>query len=262
MNSRELIQQRRMLSNGDTVWENSQLVRAAKKGALCILDGLEKIHWSTVESLATLIHHRYLQLPDGSRLIGSMHYNAMKAKTGFSDELLAQKGVHKIAENFRLVALADSESINSTKWLNEQILSMFMFHNLKPMSINEQCEVISRLIPSVNKEIAHRLISLVERLRASNDVGIRGIAISLSLRRLIYILRRFTQNPNEGIFDGIHRAALSRFMPSITRTAFDKALSEAGIGPDAKADSLSDDSWKERLLETSSKKSFIYFRRT
>ena len=91
MNSRELIQQRRMLSNGDTIWEDSQLVRAAKKGALCILDGLEKIHWSTAEILAPLIHHRCLQLPDGSRLVGAMYYDAMKAKTGFSDELLQQK---------------------------------------------------------------------------------------------------------------------------------------------------------------------------
>jgi MoxR-like ATPase len=34
MNSRELVQQRRMLANGDTVWEDSQLVRAAKRGKI------------------------------------------------------------------------------------------------------------------------------------------------------------------------------------------------------------------------------------
>uniref|UniRef100_A0A914Y303 Uncharacterized protein n=1 Tax=Panagrolaimus superbus TaxID=310955 RepID=A0A914Y303_9BILA len=120
------------------------------------------------------------------------------------------------------------------------------------MSIKEQCEVIAKLIPNVDIDVAHRLVSLVERLRASTDSGIRGISISLSLRRLIYILRRYTQNPDEGIFNAIHRSALSRFMPTITRTAFDKALSEAGI---AKAGSSQDDSWKERLLETSKKSS-------
>lgn len=33
MTSRELVQQRRMLENGDTIWEDSQLVQAAKRGA-------------------------------------------------------------------------------------------------------------------------------------------------------------------------------------------------------------------------------------
>lgn len=127
---------------------------------------------------------------------------------------------------------------------------MFMFHNLKPMSVKEQCSVIGHLIPGVDSKISHRLVSFVERLRTSSDAGIRGIAISLSLRRLIYILHRYSQNPDEGIFDGIHRAALSRFMPSITRTAFDKALAEAGIGPDAKSEASGNDDWRQRLSAT------------
>lgn len=43
MNSRELIQRRRMLPEGDTVWEDSQLVTAAKQGITCILDGVERV---------------------------------------------------------------------------------------------------------------------------------------------------------------------------------------------------------------------------
>ncbi|KJH42346.1 aspartate carbamoyltransferase regulatory chain, allosteric domain protein [Dictyocaulus viviparus] len=42
MNARELLQRRRMLDNGDTLWEDSQLVAAAKRGDICILDGAEK----------------------------------------------------------------------------------------------------------------------------------------------------------------------------------------------------------------------------
>uniref|UniRef100_A0A914PY67 Uncharacterized protein n=1 Tax=Panagrolaimus davidi TaxID=227884 RepID=A0A914PY67_9BILA len=44
-------------------------------------------------------------------------------------------------------------------------------------------------------------------------------------------------------------------MPAITRSAFDKALTEAGIGPDSKLGSSNDESWKERLLEASKKSS-------
>jgi hypothetical protein len=42
MNSRELLQRRKMLENGDTIWEDSQLVKAAKEGRLCVLDGIDR----------------------------------------------------------------------------------------------------------------------------------------------------------------------------------------------------------------------------
>uniref|UniRef100_A0A7E4ZTR3 von Willebrand factor A domain-containing protein 8 n=1 Tax=Panagrellus redivivus TaxID=6233 RepID=A0A7E4ZTR3_PANRE len=248
MNSRELVQTRRMLPNGDTIWEDSQLVRAAKQGALCVLDGIEKVHWSTAEMLGSLIHHRYLQLPDGTRLIGALHYDALKTRTELTDEALAEKGIYKIADNFRLVALGDAESANGSRWLNEQLLSLFVFHSLKPMSIKEQTAVVADLVPGSDRAIVERLISLVERLRSSPDAGVRGVAASLSLRRLVYIIRRHTQNQKEGIYDAIHRATLARFMPGITRSAFEKALSEEGIGPDSLLpDTVEHDGWRERL---------------
>lgn len=91
MNSRELVQQRRILPNGDTVWVDSQLVKAAKQGNLCVLDGLERVHWSMLELLSTLIHHRFLQLPDGSRLIGANQFEYLQQKKNFTEEELNQK---------------------------------------------------------------------------------------------------------------------------------------------------------------------------
>lgn len=54
MTARDLIQQRTTLDNGDTVWRNSALVDAALKGHLAVLDGLHRIHPSTLAVL-----HRY-----------------------------------------------------------------------------------------------------------------------------------------------------------------------------------------------------------
>lgn len=91
MSSRELIQQRRILPNGDTIWEDSQLIKAAKNGDLCILDGLEKVHWSLLESLASLIHHRFIQLPNGTRLIGADKYDLLKKNANLSDSDLENR---------------------------------------------------------------------------------------------------------------------------------------------------------------------------
>lgn len=91
MNSRELFQQRRILPNGDTIWVDSQLVNAAKNGNLCILDGLERVHHSMLELLSTLIHHRFLQLPDGSRLLGAKQFEYLQQNNSFTEKELNQK---------------------------------------------------------------------------------------------------------------------------------------------------------------------------
>lgn len=54
MTSRDLLQQRTTLENGDTIWRLSPLVTAALDGKIAIIDGLHRIHPSTLSVL-----HRY-----------------------------------------------------------------------------------------------------------------------------------------------------------------------------------------------------------
>lgn len=51
MTSRDLVQQRTTLDNGDTVWRFSPLVNAALEGKIAILDGIHRIHPSTLSVL-------------------------------------------------------------------------------------------------------------------------------------------------------------------------------------------------------------------
>ncbi|KAI1716295.1 AAA domain (dynein-related subfamily) domain-containing protein [Ditylenchus destructor] len=249
MNSRELFQQRRILDNGDTIWEDSQLVKAAKQGRICVLDGLERVHSSMVEALAPLIHHRFLQLPDGSRLLSFMQFDLLKAKTGLSDQELENIKIFKIADTFRLIGVADSESANSSqKWLNEQILCLFLFHTLKPMNMEDQLKIIHAVVPNVCSQTAKKLLNLVSSLRKSKDPSVRAISTSLSLRRIIFILRRNALNPEEGIYEAVERAALAKFLPSVIREAFESKLQSLGILPDRHKGNDLDESWKERLL--------------
>lgn len=48
------------------------------------------------------------------------------------------------------------------------------------------------------------------------------------------MLRRHSLNSSEGIYEAVKRSAMSRFLPPVTKTAFEKALSDVGIAPDAK----------------------------
>jgi hypothetical protein len=91
LNSRDLLQSRRILENGDTVWEDSQLVQGLKEGKLVVLDNLEQAHWSTIEVLSTLIHHRFLQLPNGTRLVSSLAFEILKSKMQCTSEDLNKR---------------------------------------------------------------------------------------------------------------------------------------------------------------------------
>ncbi|KAL3080777.1 hypothetical protein niasHS_014882 [Heterodera schachtii] len=232
MSSRELLQRRKILPNGDTQWEDNQLVRAAKRGALCVLDGVDRVHWSTAESIASLVHHRFLALPNGTRLVGNSHFELLKHRSGLSEQMLNDRNVFRIPDSFRIVALGDSDS--APKWLNAQLLSQFLFCSLPSLSIDDRLRIIQQRVPKASVGHAKRLLRLIDRLSNSHDASIRTIASSLSLRRLIHILRRHSAHPEEGIFDAVQRAALTRFVPPIVRRAFDATLAEIGIVPDGK----------------------------
>lgn len=173
MNSRELLQQRRILPNGDTIWVDSQLVKAAKQGSLCVLDGLERVHWSMLELLGTLVHHRFLQLLDGSRLLGANQFELLQQKNGFTEEELNQRNIFKIARNFRIIGLGDVESANaSIKWLNEQVLSLFLFHTLYSPTFENEMKIIVESIPNVSQKTAKQLLTLTRSLRDSHDSNV------------------------------------------------------------------------------------------
>lgn len=51
MTARDFVQQRTTTVTGDTVWRDSPLVSAAKNGHIAILDGIHRIHNSTISVL-------------------------------------------------------------------------------------------------------------------------------------------------------------------------------------------------------------------
>ncbi|XGW33259.1 hypothetical protein V3C99_017601 [Haemonchus contortus] len=170
MNARELLQRRRMLDNGDTLWEDSQLVAAAKRGDVCVLDGAERVHWSALESLASLCYHRTLFLPDGSRLVGSDEFDNIQKKTGNDEEHLNARGVFRIPKSFRLV-LIGSSSLTENKWLNETVISLMPFFTMQKLSIDDQCKILHGLVPAEASETTRKLIEFVDKLQSSGDAS-------------------------------------------------------------------------------------------
>lgn len=87
------------------------------------------------------------------------------------------RGVFEISPNFRLVALGDAESVNATgptaKWLNDQLLSLFIFHTLPSMESAQELQLISKLVPNFDQKTAEKLIGFVQKLSDSHDAKVK-----------------------------------------------------------------------------------------
>lgn len=146
MTSRDLLQQRTTLENGDTIWKFSPLVTAALEGKIAVLDGLHRIHPSTLSVLHRLVKDRELQLHDGKRLIRSDRYDAIKEELKKTDEML-QWGVLKIHPNFSIFALAEPPTAGSSKsWITPEVLSLFLFHEMRTLRKDEEMHIITSLV--------------------------------------------------------------------------------------------------------------------
>jgi hypothetical protein len=72
MTPRDLLQRRATdPSDGSTIWADSPLVAAAKRGRVCVLDGVHRLHPDTLASLARLLQDREVELYDGTRLVSA-----------------------------------------------------------------------------------------------------------------------------------------------------------------------------------------------
>lgn len=166
MTARDFVQQRTTKINGDTIWRDSPLVRAAKNGHIAVLDGIHRIHNSTISILHRLVHDREVQLYDGTRLIRHDKYDELLA-TGLTQPQLEAKGLQRIHPAFRIIALAEAPTgklsqrhlirlvlnmcgqilvDSSSNWLTPEMLSLFMFHEIRNLSKAEEVHIIQNLV--------------------------------------------------------------------------------------------------------------------
>jgi len=230
MTARDLLQQRTTTATGDTVWRSSPLVDAALTGKLAILDGLHRVHKGSLAVIQRLVHDRELQLYDGTRLISEERFQAVMEELGISQEELEARGLYKIHPAFRLVALAEPPQTGTGKgqWLTPEMLSMFVYHDMRSLSQTEELEVISQLTGKPGS-VLEDVLRATHKLRSSEDTSLKSISTSLSTRQLLRVARRLQQFPEESTYSVINKACLARFLPSLARETLERELDKIGI---------------------------------
>lgn len=226
MTARDLIQQRTTLENGDTVWKNSPLVMAALEGKIALLDGLHRVHPSTLSVLHRLVHDRELQLHDGQRLLHHDRYDALADKVG--KDILIQSGIHRIHPAFRIIALAEPNAIDAAPWLNPELLSLFIYHEMRPLDASEEAHIIRSMVGKL-PDSTSRILDLAGSLRKGADPLLASLSGSFSTRQLIRMARRATKFYEEDPYNIIHNACLAKFLPPLVKKALETVLLRAKI---------------------------------
>jgi len=75
------------------------------------------------------------------------------------------------------------------------------------------------------------LFDLSDHLRRSRDPTCQALANSLSTRNLLRIAKRVSNFPDESLYDIIHNACMSRFLPKLAKQTLDQTLEQVGIAP-------------------------------
>eukprot|EP00088_Acartia_fossae_P010900 TRINITY_DN15467_c2_g1_i2.p1 TRINITY_DN15467_c2_g1~~TRINITY_DN15467_c2_g1_i2.p1 ORF type:complete len:537 (+),score=101.70 TRINITY_DN15467_c2_g1_i2:81-1613(+) len=200
---------------------------------MAILDGLHRVHKGSLAVIQRLVADRELQLYDGTRLISAERFDALMASEGVTAADLESRGVWKIHPAFRLVALAEPPQTGSGKgqWLIPEILSMFLYHDMRSLSKLEETTIL-REVTGNSAESLDEILRITHKLRSAEDASLRSISTSLSTRQLIRIAKRLQRFPDESTYSAINKACLSRFLPALAKETLQKLLEKSGIEKD------------------------------
>uniref|UniRef100_A0A182RBI3 von Willebrand factor A domain-containing protein 8 n=1 Tax=Anopheles funestus TaxID=62324 RepID=A0A182RBI3_ANOFN len=238
MTARDLLQKRTTRLNGDTVWQDSPLLLAALAGHAIVLDGIHRLHHSTLGILHRLVHDRELQLYDGRRLLSHERYVRLQAAQPDLD--LTARGILRIHPGFRIIALAEpaqgfgaggtggtvvpARAGPSSAWISAETLSLFLFHEVRGLSEREERHVLDTLYGPIS-DTMEQILRVAHHLRTSSDPVQQTLAGNLSTRQLLRIARRLHQyGEDRNPADILHATFLSKFMPSLPRNVLDAAM--------------------------------------
>ncbi|XP_050100518.1 von Willebrand factor A domain-containing protein 8 [Anopheles aquasalis] len=244
MTARDLLQKRTTRPNGDTVWQDSPLLAAALAGHAVILDGIHRLHHSTLAILHRLVHDREMQLYDGRRLLHHERYDRLVAAEGGSGDPTATKATGellRIHPGFRIIALAEPNGRReagtgyggtATSWIAPETLNLFLFHEVRGLSEREERTLLDTLYGPLDGTM-EQIVDLAHRLRSSGDPVMRTLSTNLSTRQLLRIARRLRQYgeraAQRNAADIVHATFLSKFMPNLARNVLESAMERTGI---------------------------------
>jgi MoxR-like ATPase len=222
LGSRELLQKRATLDNGDTIWVNSPVVDVALNGGCVILDGVDQMKPGMLASLKRLVEDGEVDLPDGSHLVSRKRWGILTSKS--SAARLTELNIRPVHETFRIIGIGISAT-KKKKWLTSDLVSLFKVHSVGL----ESNDKLFSCLQSVGG--SKRVIDGLLRINAALAQLGESTLPPLSMRQLLRLCRRKCPPDNlPQLRLPIATAFLAQFLPLASKTVLDKVLADCGFG--------------------------------
>eukprot|EP01125_Pyxidicula_operculata_P011635 TRINITY_DN3812_c2_g1_i1.p1 TRINITY_DN3812_c2_g1~~TRINITY_DN3812_c2_g1_i1.p1 ORF type:complete len:1438 (+),score=279.24 TRINITY_DN3812_c2_g1_i1:547-4314(+) len=229
INYREMLQRRVTNKDGDTLWENSNLVNAAIHGRLAILDNIDRLSKDALSSLQSLIIDNEVTLPDGSRLVHREHYEKLVEELG--EQELIQRKIYKVHENFRLIAVGDIPT-SKNDYLSLETVGLFDIHVLDALDKKSIIKLISKMVPGVPDQILLKIFEFSSKYNNTNEFKDQIFTLRQFIRTARQVKSELKIHRDGNLYKHIHRSVLSEFMPNNNRSILNDILSSCNINPE------------------------------
>uniref|UniRef100_H2YJD5 VWFA domain-containing protein n=1 Tax=Ciona savignyi TaxID=51511 RepID=H2YJD5_CIOSA len=137
-----------------------------------------------------LLQQRYT-LPNGDTVwkISPLIEAALEGGMAVLDGLnRVNPAVYRIHPSFRMIGLAEPPTTGSSaqQWLNPELLTLFLYHHMEPLSVNNELEVIQKLHLAVMKDMLQDY-NLGEHILI---VGNQGVGKNKIVDRFLHLLNK------------------------------------------------------------------------
>ncbi|XP_077946619.1 von Willebrand factor A domain-containing protein 8 isoform X1 [Gasterosteus aculeatus] len=184
------LKQRREIRSGTAFYIDQCAVRAATKGRVLVLEGLEKAERNVLPVLNNLLENREMQLEDGRFLMSAERYDKL-LQDHTTDELDSWKIV-RVSEDFRVIALGLPVPKYKGNPLDPPLRSRFQARDVYYLPFKDQLELLYTAGPNIAAERVSQLLSLATTLcsQESSDLGLPDFPVD-NLLPALHVLNAF-----------------------------------------------------------------------
>lgn len=182
-------------------------------------------------SLRRLIQDRELDLLDGRKLVRHEKYDELVTLAQNDEEKQRIKNsLIRIDPAFRIVGTAEASNLTDNKvtidWLNSEVLNLFLYQKVEPLSLDNEHEILSKKFRLNDKH--EQLFDIINKLKAASetDTHLKHVAGLFTLRKMIRMCKKIEKYPNINLKDEILNSCLYKFMPNLNKQILDDFLSK------------------------------------
>jgi hypothetical protein len=169
------------------------------------------------------VQDREISLPNGEKAIrwDRFDYLRKKAKSAWKEGK-----IHRIHENFRVVAMA-SHPTSQNDWLIDEWIGNFHFFPMARMAVAEEKELLTRMFPEMSSYLLEKLMKFKESLEKHSIIRKKvdgSDEVSMNLRQMVRICRRIEKFPSDLYFHSnfffSFSSSSSHFLPFLLFLSF------------------------------------------